>query len=204
MTRIPRQRRSRATVNAIIEAGFIAVARHGEAGTTTNHIAEIAGLGVGSVYEYFSNKEAIYTAMQERMVEDAVAVIEPLLNEVVKQDIRGAVLMLLREFEAFLRQHDSRYLKYAQNALNVSPQLKVEPLIKLMQELVLRYVMAHPHYMRLPNMATMSYIMINGGIFIVLRHLSDPNPPVDFQQLSNGLADMVSHYAENELARGSA
>lgn len=204
MTRIPRQRRSRATVNAIIDAGFIAVARHGEAGATTNHIAEIAGLGVGSVYEYFTNKDAIYTAMQERLVDDAVAVIEPLLNEVVKQDIRGAVLMLLREFETFLRQNDSRYLKYAQNALNISPQLKVEPLIKLLQELVLRYVMAHPQYMRLPNMATMSYIMINGGIFIVLRHLSDPNPPVDFQQLGNGLADMVSAYVDNALARSSA
>ncbi|MFN3587280.1 MAG: TetR/AcrR family transcriptional regulator [Moraxellaceae bacterium] len=201
MTRTPRQRRSRATVNAIIDAGFIAVARHGEAGATTNHIAEIAGLGVGSVYEYFRNKEAIYEAMQARMVDDAVARIEPLLNEVVQLDIRGAVLRLLQEFEHFLRQHDDRYLKYAQHTLNAGPQLKVEPLIKLLQELVLRYVMAHPQYIRLPNMATMSYIMINGGIFIVLRHLSDPNPPVDFQQLSAGLADMVSAYAESELAR---
>lgn len=201
MTRTPRQRRSRATVNAIIEAGFIAVARHGEAGATTNHIAEIAGLGVGSVYEYFRNKEAIYEAMQARMVDDAVARIEPLLNEVVKLDIRSAVLRLLQEFEHFLRQHDDRYLKYAQHTLSAGPQLKVEPLIKLLQELVLRYVMAHPQYIRLPNMATMSYIMINGGIFIVLRHLSDPNPSVDFQQLSTGLADMVSAYAESELAR---
>jgi hypothetical protein len=68
----------------------------------------------------------------------------------------------------------------------------------------MRYAMQHPQYLRLPDITTMSYIMINGGIFIVLRHLSDPNPPISFAQLGDGLAAMVSHYAGNEMARGSA
>lgn len=63
----------------------------------------------------------------------------------------------------------------------------------------MRYLMQHPDYMRVPNIATMSYIMINGGIFIVLRHLSDPNPPVSFAELTDGLAGMVSHYSRNEV-----
>lgn len=200
MPRIPRQKRAQATVNAIIEAGFIAVAAHGEAGATTNQIADIAGIGVGSLYEYFANKEAVYAAMQERMVSDAVAVIQPLLNEVVQHDIRDAVKTLLRHFETFLMQNDGRYLIYAQNTLNVNPRLHLEPLIRLLQELVMRYAMQHPQYLRITNIPTMSYILINGGIFIVLRHLSDPNPPISFSQLTEGLADMVSHYAHNQMA----
>ncbi|WP_413140842.1 TetR/AcrR family transcriptional regulator, partial [Acinetobacter baumannii] len=52
-TRKPRQARAKVTVDTIIEAGFIAVALHGPSGTTTRHIAEIAGVSVGSLYEYF-------------------------------------------------------------------------------------------------------------------------------------------------------
>ncbi|EPK9966531.1 TetR/AcrR family transcriptional regulator, partial [Acinetobacter baumannii] len=51
-TRKPRQARAKVTVDTIIEAGFIAVALHGPSGTTTRHIAEIAGVSVGSLYEY--------------------------------------------------------------------------------------------------------------------------------------------------------
>ena len=54
-TRKPRQARAKVTVDTIIEAGFIAVALHGPSGTTTRHIAEIAGVSVGSLYEYFKN-----------------------------------------------------------------------------------------------------------------------------------------------------
>ena len=54
-TRKPRQNRSKVTVDTIIEAGFIAVAANGTSGTTTRHIADIAGVSVGSLYEYFKN-----------------------------------------------------------------------------------------------------------------------------------------------------
>ena len=52
-----RQARAKVTVDTIIEAGFIAVALHGPSGTTTRHIAEIAGVSVGSLYEYFKTKK---------------------------------------------------------------------------------------------------------------------------------------------------
>ncbi len=204
MTRIPRQKRAIATADAIVDAGFIAVATHGVMGTTTNLIAEIAGIGVGSLYEYFANKEAVYTAMQERMIRDAVSLIQPLINDLVRLDIREAVKLLLGRFEHFLRDRDSRYLQYAQGALNVNPGLRLDPLTDTLRELVMRYVMQHPEYLRMPQIATMSYIMINGGIFIVLRHLSEPNPPLSFAELTEGLAGMVSAYADAELARAAS
>ena len=200
MPRVPRQQRAIATADAIVEAGFIAVATHGVTGTTTNLIADIAGIGIGSLYEYYANKEAVYAAMQQRMVSDAVAVITPLMNEVTRLDIYPAAKLLLVHMEAFLLRDDSRYLKYAQQALSVNLQLPLAPLIEVLRELILRYLMQHPDNLRMQNIPTMSYIMINGAIFIVLRHLSDPNPPISFTQLSDGLAGMVSAYAASELA----
>ena len=62
----PRQRRSRQTVDAILEAAARVFSERGYAGCTTNRIAAVAGVSVGSLYEYFPNKDAILVALVER------------------------------------------------------------------------------------------------------------------------------------------
>jgi AcrR family transcriptional regulator len=57
--RIPKQRRSRATVDAIVEAAAHLLAARGWEASTTNHIAERAGVSIGSLYKYFPNKSSI-------------------------------------------------------------------------------------------------------------------------------------------------
>lgn len=64
--RIPRQNRSRALVDAILEATARVLSERGYAGTNTNLVAERAGVSVGSVYQYFPNKDSLITALHER------------------------------------------------------------------------------------------------------------------------------------------
>lgn len=64
--KLPRQRRSRATVEAILEACARILRESGQAGLTTNRIAERAGVGIGSVYQFFPNREAIIVALAEQ------------------------------------------------------------------------------------------------------------------------------------------
>ena len=59
--------------------------------------------------------------------------------------------------------------------------------------------MHHPEQMRLRRIPTMSYIFINGGIFSVVQHLSNPNPPITYEELTEGLAEMVSHNVGREM-----
>ena len=58
-----RQARSRATQTAIIEATARLLESQGRNGLTTNTIAERAGVSVGSLYQYFPNKEAILATL---------------------------------------------------------------------------------------------------------------------------------------------
>ncbi len=198
MPRKPRQQRSRATVDAIIEAGFICVAERGVTGTTTRHIADRAGISVGSLYEYFSNKAMIYEAMNQRLVADVVAMIQPLLPSLMRMDIGEAVQSLLSHFGEFLQRNDGRYLKCARQAIRVDIKGYLDPIVKILSELVMNHLMHHPENLRLKNFPAMSYIFINGGMFAVIRHLSDPCPPVSFEELTQGLADMVGHYVAYE------
>lgn len=199
MPRKPQQQRAIATVDAIIEAGFISVARHGTAGTTTTQIADIAGIGVGSLYEYFANKDAVLTAMHARFLADIVAVIQPLAPVIVRQDVRPAIKTLLHALGDFLRENDERYLRYGRSTLSVELKMALEPLTRALGDLIMQYVMHHPEYMRARHLAAMSYIFIHGGIFSVLRHLTEENPTITFDELVEGLANMVGHYAEREF-----
>ena len=62
----PRQRRSRATVEAVLAAAAQVFEAHGYAAGTTNRIAERAGVSIGTLYQYFPNKEALAVALLER------------------------------------------------------------------------------------------------------------------------------------------
>ncbi len=67
--RAPIQQRSVATVEAILEATTQILAREGVGALSTNAIAARAGISVGSLYQYFADKEAVLTALLERHAE---------------------------------------------------------------------------------------------------------------------------------------
>lgn len=93
----PRQERSRLTVDAILEAAAHVFERHGYASGTTNRIAERAGVSIGSLYQYFPNKDAILVALVERHLDDGVAAAGPVLERLVtdppplEEGLRGLV-----------------------------------------------------------------------------------------------------------------
>jgi AcrR family transcriptional regulator len=199
MARKPQQQRSKATVDAIIQAGFICVAERGAGATTTRHIADTAGISVGSLYEYFQNKEAVFDAMSQRMVEEVVAMLARLTPQITRLPLGEAVKLMLTHFGDFLSANDQRYLKCTRQAMNVDLKDYIGPISKILTEIVMQHIMHHPEHMRLRRIPAMSYIFINGGIFSVVRHLSDPNPPITYEELAQGLADMVDHYVAQEL-----
>lgn len=64
--RNPRQARSRATCEAILEAASQILERDGPAGFNTARVAERAGFSIGTLYQYFPDKQAILLAAAER------------------------------------------------------------------------------------------------------------------------------------------
>lgn len=67
--RRPEQERSKQTVEDILDAATLVLKQLGIAQTTTDRIAARAGLSVGSLYQYFPNKVALYEALMRRHFE---------------------------------------------------------------------------------------------------------------------------------------
>jgi AcrR family transcriptional regulator len=65
----PLQNRSKATVDTILTATARILIKLGFDGLTTNAVAEAAGVSIGSLYQYFPNKEALVAALIESQLE---------------------------------------------------------------------------------------------------------------------------------------
>jgi AcrR family transcriptional regulator len=79
--RRPTQRRAQQTVEAILDAVVRILKREGFGAITTNHIAEVAGVSIGSVYQYFPDKRAIFVALHERHVQEIDRMVHTVLVE---------------------------------------------------------------------------------------------------------------------------
>src|SRR5215472_4075761 len=79
--RRPKQRRAQQTVDAVLDAVVRLLKRQGVGAVTTNRIAEVAGVSIGSVYQYFPDKAAIFAALHQRHIEEIDRIVQAKLVE---------------------------------------------------------------------------------------------------------------------------
>ena len=89
------QERSRATVDALLEATARILVREGFDRASTNRIADVAGVSIGSLYQYFPSKEALVAAVIERHQQDIRQVIQGELEKAAMLPIEQGVRMLV-------------------------------------------------------------------------------------------------------------
>jgi AcrR family transcriptional regulator len=94
---LPRQARATASVDAILEAAARVLAKHGFAKTTTNRIAEVAGVNVSLVYRYFAGKEAIVGELVDRAAAQTLAVVRSALVAHARSPLPIALRAVLDE-----------------------------------------------------------------------------------------------------------
>jgi AcrR family transcriptional regulator len=98
--REPKQRRALQTVEAVLAAVVRVLKTHGVDGVTTNRIAAIAGVSIGSVYQYFPDERAIFVALHDRHVERIGRVIDATLVDHASDSLEDFVRALIEAFGA--------------------------------------------------------------------------------------------------------
>jgi AcrR family transcriptional regulator len=89
------QGRSRVTVDALVEATARILVKEGFDKASTNRIAEVAGVSVGSLYQYFPSKEALVAAVIERHQQEIKQTVRGELAEVLALPVEKAVRRLI-------------------------------------------------------------------------------------------------------------
>jgi AcrR family transcriptional regulator len=94
--KLPQQERSRITVEAILGATTHILTEKGYDKTNTNLIAELAGVSIGSLYQYFPNKESLMVALMEQHCHEIAEIVESKLNHLFETPPEIAIPELVK------------------------------------------------------------------------------------------------------------
>jgi AcrR family transcriptional regulator len=107
----PRQARARATHEAILEAAAQIIGVGGLSAFNTNAVAERAGVSIGSLYQYFGNKDALMVALIRRQQQRQLASVAQAVASVTGPDLDATIRVIVRA--AMQHHHDNSLLASA-------------------------------------------------------------------------------------------
>lgn len=192
MRKVPRQQRSREMVTRLLDATAATLAERGLDHTTTNHIAERAGVSIGSLYQYFPDKNALVEALLERMAEEASARFRYRAEQAdfSQMDLR-AVASLAIAYGMNRMSADPVVRELVQNWNRIPIRKLLDPLERFF------LMMAQPYFLRryrdypVQNLEAKLYVLINAVLFTVIHFYEQENPVIRQDQLIQTLTDMI-------------
>jgi AcrR family transcriptional regulator len=154
------QQRSRATVDALVEATARILVREGFDKASTNRIAEVAGVSVGSLYQYFPNKEALVAAVidshQQKIMQTVRGELADTLSLPLEQAVRRLVAAAVKAHRVDPRLH--RVL--AEQIPRVGKLENVETFSKENFALFRNYLDAHRDELGVDDLELASFICV--------------------------------------------
>lgn len=103
----PSQARSKATVDAIFQATLQVLITTGGSRLTTTAVAERAGVSVGTLYQYFPNKQSLLIALLHQHLDEVATVMENASDRLKGETLDLVADGLAKSFLA-IKTHDIR------------------------------------------------------------------------------------------------
>jgi AcrR family transcriptional regulator len=107
--RVPRQERGERRVAEVLDAAAAVIAEVGYDAATMTAVAERAGASIGTVYQYFPNKDAIVVALRDRYGEEMRSLWLPVVAEADTLSIRALIDRMLGVLIAFIESHPAYF-----------------------------------------------------------------------------------------------
>ncbi len=197
MRKRPKQERSQQMVETLIEATARCIIEKGLDHTTTPRIAELAGVSVGSLYQYFDNKEALIEALMDKMTNDIATGLKHLpIDET--GSLRDMVTYAIRFGFTMLHSRDGLYLEMVRNWHRLPTDKVANALQQHFLELSRLYFLKHYRKHPIENLEVRTFIIVNSTIFTMVRLISQNNPLLRESDVEKGLIDMIMNYLESD------
>lgn len=197
MRKKPQQQRAIYLVDTILQATQLCIAESGLIQLTTPKIAERSGISVGSIYQYFENKEQIVQELLLRKSEHLGQMLKQLvttqdqlsLEEIIPSSIQFGFDMMKADqgffIEVLKHWHDYNHSKAAQ----VLEQHFFE---------VGLYVFNRFHRdWAFETLKHKSFVIINSTLFTMMRYVSNNDFLIEEQQLKHELSKMILAYLKD-------
>jgi len=154
------QERSRATVDALVDATARILVREGFDKASTNRIAEVAGVSVGSLYQYFPSKEALVAAVIERHQRETMRIVRGELARAANQPLEQAMRTLVTVAVKAHRIDPKLHRVLAEQIPRVGKLEKVETFSRENYALFRAYLERHRAELRVADLALAAFICV--------------------------------------------
>ncbi len=182
-------------VDTLIEATGKAIAERGLDAVTTHHIAEAAGVSVGSLYQYFDGKEMLVAALLDKLANDIASVLMRLpLGE--SGDLRGNVRMLIDFGFAVLHSKEGLYLELVSNWHHLPTDRVMDIFQQSFMDLSRVYFLKNYQQNPIQDLHVRVFIIVNSVLFNMIRYIGQRQSFMTQEQVVSGLTEMVVGYLE--------
>lgn len=191
MLKQPRQRRSREMVHAILDATILVIEGEGPESFTTNRVAEVAGISVGSLYQYFSNKEMLLAGAVERGIMDS----ETLMREAFAQNRLATPYELLSSTTRALIEGLSPYRRLLRHVFSVTPIAGTAGVLPMLEsrlaELFRGWIEERSPIDEEVPLTPEIRVAASSGVFLLVRWLTDLQDEVPAETFIDTLAHIL-------------
>jgi AcrR family transcriptional regulator len=154
------QERSRATVQALLDATARVLTKEGYDRASTNRIAATAGVSVGSLYQYFPNKEALVAALVARHNREMLDLLREALKEVASLDLATAIAKLVRAAVDAHRVDPALHRVFDEQVPRMGQLAKIEALEGETFQLVRSYLEQRRHELSVRDLDSATSILV--------------------------------------------
>ena len=182
-----KQQRSRETIGTVLEAATQVLIDYGYERATTNRIAERSGFSVGTLYQYFENKEDVYSELVRLELQRIVQSVEACTP---CDELSVTLTNLLRAANAALREHPGETQALApllagpfKADLDAARERVIAALAKLL--------LAHRAEIAMPDLTLAARVMVNAAEGFALTASPDHFPA---QELEHHLSRLLLAY----------
>jgi len=196
----PQQARSRATVTAVLDAMVRILDREGPDAATTTRVAEVAGISIGTLYQYFSHRDAILDALQDREFERAMELMQRILGAADTQGPAEDVAReVIRGLLALHAEAPGLHRVLALEGLRVTPADRVHAFDMRAIGVIRGFLAASTLPIRRKNLDAAAFVVFQSVRASMLARMLESPPGVDDETLTEELTDLLLRY----LVRGS-
>ena len=198
--RVPRQARARETVEVIFEATARILLREGRAALNTNHIAECAGISVGTLYEYFLNKESILLAMARREITHATEAIFRALGGASgpgADPVRTVIRVLIAEFSRNRKARHIAFRTLVAEGFGAELEANLDEISQMLAERTDRFAPER----RLPLPPVTVFVLTRAVNGVLVSAADQRNPHLGTAEFEDELVRLVGGFLASAPAR---
>jgi AcrR family transcriptional regulator len=193
--KLPQQARAQQTVRAILEATVQILDREGIDAATTTRIAEVAGVSIGSLYQYFSHRDAILSALQDREFERTLALIEKVLADGnLDEEPTETVRAVLRGLAELYTSCTGLHRVLAIEGLRVAKAERVHAFDLRVIQIVRHFLAATKAPLLRRNIDAAAFLVYQSVRATMLAYLLERPPGLDAESLIEELTNLVTGY----------